>query len=144
MSFGKLTGIYNLICRMSSQTHANFSLKTLQLLEQKGSQAFEFVCPVSAMPRKPAAAAKPSCDVENISREWKDAPAVRLVAVRRDRLFESSKVRSDVDENQPLKFCIKDAVHNQYVLIPMLRRMAMQKNHPLPSLKAIAREILCW
>ena len=144
-SFGKYTGIYKLIRRMSSQTHANFGLNLIycRLLDPKKCTGSRLLSPKWAMPSKLAAAAKPSCNVENINREWKDAPAVRLVAVRRDRLFESSKVRSDLEENQPLKLCIKDAVHNKYVLIPMLRRMAMMKNHTLPSVKAIAREILC-
>ena len=147
-SFGKYTGIYKLIRRMSSQTHANFGLNLIycRLWDPKKGTGSRLLSPKWAMPSnasKLAAAAKPSCNVENINREWKDAPAVRLVAVRRDRLFESSKVRSDLEENQPLKLCIKDAVHNKYVLIPMLRRMAMMKNHILPSVKAIAREILC-
>ena len=87
---------------------------------------------------------KPRCDIENVHREWKEAPAVRLAAVRNDRLFESPrKVGDSPGGGQPsVKACIKDAVHNQYVLLPLLQRMALVEGHQLPFLKDIARESL--
>ena len=87
---------------------------------------------------------KPRCDIENVHRDWKEAPAVRLAAVRNDRLFESSgKVGDSPSGGKPaVKACIKDAVHNQYVLLPLLERVALVENHQLPCLKDIARESL--
>ncbi|CAK9032793.1 unnamed protein product [Durusdinium trenchii] len=55
-----------------------------------------------------------------------------MVAIRSDRLFESHK---GAKAEQPLKICIKDAVHNMYVLIPLLEKMALDPSHPLPYLK---------
>ena len=92
------------------------------------------------MPRKANAEATASCNIENVNRQWKEAAAVRLVAVKRDRLFESCMASEG--ENLPLKFSIKDAIHNQFVLIPVLRAMALDPKHPLPILKHLARESL--
>ena len=97
------------------------------------------------MPPAPAVAANrtnPACDVERVHREWKDTPAVRHISVRRDRLFESHKSHPDSDEHSGIKFCIKDAVHNQHVLLPLLRRMAHDEKHPLPSLKSLITQTL--
>lgn len=96
--------------------------------------------PHCAMPRRSATAAallRESCDVHNIHREWKEQAAVRHVAVQRDRLFHSYQ-----GEGYSIKFVIKDAVHNQHVLIPMLKRMAILNKHPLPKLKNLAKEML--
>ena len=102
------------------------------------------LCPHPAAMPRPAAAScpRPSCDVERVHREWKDTPAVRHVSVRRDRLFESHQPHPDSDEKVSIKFCIKDVVHNQYVLIPLLRRMAHDEKHPLPSLKSLITQTL--
>ena len=108
--------------------------------------SWQFAC--KAMPSRSVVAAraeKPSCDVENLHREWKDSAGVRNVAIKQDRLFESSKRVGDSDvqgEKATLKFCIKDAVHNQFVLMPILQRMAAVEGHPLPYLKPLARESL--
>ena len=93
------------------------------------------------MPRAPSAsaAARPACHVEGVYKEWKDAPAVRQVVIETDRLFQSSS-----DERKAIKFCIKDAVRNQYVLAPVLFRMALNDSHPLPCLKVLARENLVF
>ena len=94
------------------------------------------------MPRRSAAdPRRPACSIDRVHREWKEAPAVRLVSVKRDRLFESSKDKDNTTASS-IKFCIKDAVHNQFVLIPLLRRMAAHETHPLPPLKALAQETL--
>ena len=93
------------------------------------------------MPRsssaKPKAAQKVACDIENIYREWKAAPACRHVAVEDDRMFQSHQ-----GKNKTVKFCIKDAVHNKFVLTPLLERLTVTPEHKLPSVKALAREIL--
>ena len=98
------------------------------------------------MPRRRAADPdRPVCNLERVHREWKESAAVRLVSVRRDRLFESSNCKPGVGDDPTcatIKFCIKDAVHNQFVLIPLLRRMASDGKHPLPPLKDLARENL--
>lgn len=88
-------------------------------------------------------AAKPVCNVETVSREWKEIPGVRHVAVQRDRLFESH-IQGETEDKVAIKFCIKDAVHNQQVLIPLLRRMSVDKVHPIPHLKPLARESLSY
>lgn len=97
------------------------------------------------MPSKPNSsdAAKPVCNVERVSREWKALPGVRHVAVQRDRLFESH-IQGESHEKVAIKFCIKDAVHNQQVLIPLLERMSVDKAHPIPHLKPLAQESLSF
>lgn len=92
------------------------------------------------MPRQPKrnAAAdpdKPACDVELLSREWKQAPAVRLVAVEADRLLVSPD-----GKGESIKICIKHAVHNKFALIPVLERMAKHPSHPIPYIKPLAKE----
>lgn len=82
---------------------------------------------------------RPSCDPELVYRTWKATDSIRMVAIRSDRLFESHK---GAKAEQPLKICIKDAVHNMYVLIPLLEKMALDPSHPLPYLKPLARETL--
>ena len=99
-----------------------------------------------AMPRKAArekAAARPSCDINDIHREWKEQAAVRHVAINTDRLFESSMNTPGL-EKKSVKFCIKDAVHNQHVMAPLLYRMARDPTHPLPTLSNVARESLVY
>lgn len=99
-----------------------------------------------AMPsaqRKAAAAARQTCAVDSAHRSWKDHHAVRRLAVKADRLFEPSKP-SDGDEKPPVKFCIKDAVYNQHVLVPLLERMAEFPHHPLPRVKPLAHEHPSW
>ena len=96
------------------------------------------------MPRKldrEKAAARPACDIENIHREWKAEAAVRHAAINTDRLFESS-MNTEGLERKAVKFCIKDAVYNQYVMAPLLYRMAQEPSHPLPTLSNLARESL--
>lgn len=83
-------------------------------------------------------ASKPACDTELVYREWKESPGVRAVVVRKDRLFEPHKDNGE----QAIKICIKDAVHNRCVIIPVLKRMAVHEKHPLPYLKPLLREIL--
>ena len=91
------------------------------------------------MPRSTSAtaAARTPCNVDGVWKEWKQQAAVRHVAVETDRLFESSQ-----GAKQAIKFCIKDAVRNEYVLAPLLYRMAMVENHPLPYVKPLANESL--
>jgi len=90
------------------------------------------------MPRaKPSAKVGPPCDVQHIYREWKASAGVRNVAVKRDRIFESS-----VGDDSGIKFVIKDAAHNELVLIPILKRMAATPQHRLPNVKDLAREML--
>ena len=92
------------------------------------------------MPRSssaPKAAPKVACDIENVYREWKAAPACRHVAVETDRIFESHE-----GKGKGVKFCIKDAVHNKFVLTPLLERLRFTPQMKLPSVKALAREIL--
>lgn len=87
-----------------------------------------------------------TCDVSGVYKEWKEAPSVRLVALRQDRLFESSKPPVPKGEEKVgIKFNIKDAVHNQFVLKPLLERMSQHDHHPVPYVKDLAREklILC-
>ena len=62
---------------------------------------------------------------------------VREVAVRTDRLFASAK-----GDREQVKFCIKDAIYNQHVLMPLLQKMSEVPSHPLPYLKPLARENL--
>lgn len=85
----------------------------------------------------PPRAARAACDVENVYREWKASPGCRHMAVEMDRLFQSSKGR-----DFEVKFCIKDAVHNKQVLIPLLERLGKSPNFKLPSVKHLAREML--
>ena len=88
----------------------------------------------------------PTCDVTDVYKDWKLSGSVRMVALRSDRLFESSK------PNGSIKFSIVDAVHNQYVLKPLLERMAQHDHHPVPYVKELAREkpflsseqFFCW
>ena len=86
-----------------------------------------------AMPPK-AEVAKPACNVELVYRDWKSSPGVRAVVVKWDRLFEATK------EDETIKICIKDAVHNQCVIKPVLHRMAADPSHPLPYVKTLMRE----
>lgn len=89
------------------------------------------------MPSKAAQqASEGSCKVDNVYREWMDAPAVRLAMVEKGRLFQPKKV------GEQLKICIKDAVLNKHVLIPLLKKMASTPEHPIPYLKPLAREPL--
>ena len=84
-----------------------------------------------------------TCDVSGVYKEWKEAPSVRLVALRADRLFESSKsMVPNGGEKGTIKFNIKDAVHNQFVLKPLLERMSQHDHHPVPYVKDLAREKL--
>ena len=89
---------------------------------------------------KPAArpAVRPTCEIENVYRSWRDSIAVRHVAVRNDRLFEFPKPKDGSELKT--KISIKTAVHNQYVLIPLLAKMAEHTGHPLPKVKPLARE----
>ena len=80
---------------------------------------------------------KVACNIENVYREWKANPAVRKVIIARDRMFESWKGPSD-----GVKFGIKDAVHNRFVLIPLLEKLSVTPGLKLPSVKSLAREIL--
>ena len=84
----------------------------------------------------------PTCEVDGVYKDWKAENAVRLVAVRSDRLFEPTKAKDPSGEPMSIKFNIKDSVHNQFVLKPMLQRMAMYEHHPLPYVKDLAREKL--
>lgn len=84
--------------------------------------------------------ALPACDTDLVYREWKNEPSVRLVTVKRDRMFEPTN--SDKDPLPDIKINIRDCVHNQYVLKPLLHRMAKYSHHPLPYIKPLAREIL--
>lgn len=93
------------------------------------------------MPRKNRASKRPSCDTQLIHREWKQEPAVRHTAVKTDRLFESSQA-SENGQSTAIKFCIKDAVHNRFVLEPLLHRMAKVEVHPLPYLDNLLNERL--
>ena len=80
---------------------ANFGIQDQKPNWQSNSRA--------PMPSKPnsSVAAKPVCNVETVSREWKALPGVRHVAVQRDRLFESH-IQGESQEK-----VVKDAVHNQ-------------------------------
>ena len=80
---------------------------------------------------------KTTCDVENIYRDWKGDHQVRRVLIECDRTFRSHKQASD-----PVKFCIKDAVFNKPVLLPLLHCVAQHPSHVLPGVKPLAREIL--
>lgn len=88
-------------------------------------------------PRAARASAKAACDVENVYREWKASPGCRHMAIETDRLFQSSK-----GSGFQVKFCIKDAVHNKQVLIPLLERLGKSPKLKLPSVKQLAREML--
>lgn len=99
------------------------------------------------MPRMPSAAVdqKPkgeraACETELIYRAWKESNAVRMVALRTDRLFEFPKPKGGGESKS--RVSIKNAVHNQYVLIPLLKNMAMHPEHPLPYIKPLAGETL--
>ena len=85
---------------------------------------------------------KATCDVTNVNRCWKEEHSVRKVAIKWDRIFEPSRIVDEDDKTPIIKFSIKDAVHNQYVLIPILERMAALPEHPLPYLKPLAHEFL--
>ena len=93
------------------------------------------------MPRK--ALKGPSCDAGRVHREWKQEPAVRHAVVKNDRMFESHLVESG-KEVPAVKSTIKDAVHDQFVLIPLLQRMAQHANHPVPYVNDLARESLAY
>ena len=99
-----------------------------------------------AMPSAAARAKRASrstCDTSNIHREWRQEAAVRHTAVNTDRLFQSHQ---DVQggERHSIKFSIKDAVHNEFVLAPLLFRMARDRTHPIPYLEDLARESLAY
>ena len=115
--------------------------KKHSLQSHLGSTTSDHHSPNSSMPRsssaKPKADRKVACDIENIYREWKAAPACRHVAVETDRIFQSHQGRG-----KAIKFCIKDAVHNKFVLTPLLERLTLTPQLKLPSVKALAREIL--
>lgn len=98
------------------------------------------LCPASMPFKGDDGMLLPTCDVEMVYREWKDDPSVRMVACRTDRIFESSKTSgADV---VGVRFNIKDAVHNQCVLKPLLHRMAQHPHHPVPYVKELAKESL--
>ena len=82
-----------------------------------------------------------TCDVLDVYKDWKKEPSVRLVTLRADRLFEASGQHAST-ERLSVKFNIKDAVHNQFVLKPLLHRMAQHDHHPVPYVKDLAREKL--
>jgi hypothetical protein len=84
----------------------------------------------------------PTCEVDGVYKEWKAENAVRMVAVRSDPLFEPNKAKDSSGEPIGVKFNIKDSVHNQFVLNPMLQRMAQHQHHPLPYVKDVAQENL--
>ena len=110
------------------------------LTDQTQSQSFQ---PCLEMPCKDKFGNPlPTCEVGGVYKEWKAENAVRLVAVRSDRLFESSKAKDPSGEPVGVKFNIKDSVHNQFVLKPLLQRMALHEHHPLPYIKDVAREKL--
>ncbi len=102
-----------------------------------GPEKFPFVSKL-AMPSSSSAKKRAACETQHVSRAWHDSHVMRRVAVRRDRLFESFK--STDSESYPIKVCIKDSIHNQYVLIPLLEKMALHSHHPLPTIKALAKE----
>lgn len=108
------------------------------LLDQVKAAAPGLAMP--AVQSKARAASMPACDVDQVSRLWKESHSVRRVAVRSDRLFESPRKAVEGEEKIPVKLCIKDAIHNQNVLIPILHRMASHPKHPLPYLKPLAHE----
>ena len=91
------------------------------------------------MPRKSRnqRPASETCNVEHVSREWKEAAGVRLVAVEHDRMFISPK-----GPGHQVKFTIKDCVLNKHVLIPVLHRMAQHPKHPVPYIKPLQAENL--
>lgn len=91
------------------------------------------------MPRADGTAEKPKCEIRNIYKEWKASHAVRMVAVKADRLLVSAKGPEEGQERQ-VKMCIKDAARNKFVLTPVLALMADHPCHPLPSIKELARE----
>lgn len=93
------------------------------------------------MPSKRGSGTKmAACDVTNVNRCWKEEHSVRRVAVKWDRIFEPSKIVDEDNKAPIIKFSIKDAVHNQFVLVPILERMAASPEHPLPYLKPLAHE----
>lgn len=81
-----------------------------------------------------------ACDATHVYRAWMEAHSVRRVAISCDRLFESSVPSDKNGHTTPVKFTIKDSIHNQYVLIPLLERMAEHPGHPLPYIKPLAKE----
>ena len=87
-------------------------------------------------PKESQGASKATCDVENVYRQWKECPGIRHTAIKLDRIFEPSR------KDEPVKFCIRDCVHNQLVIIPLLERMARDPSHPIPYIKALCREHL--
>ena len=82
----------------------------------------------------------PTCNVDKVAREWKENPAVRAICVKRDRMFESFEKEKDGEPPLAIKINIKDCVHNRNILIPLLKRMAGYDHHPVPYVKALARE----
>lgn len=121
---------------MHIYNHSQFGFKLWDKIRCK--DRFTRASPMPRAPRADAAVRSP-CLVEGVYKEWKNAPAVRNVVLETDRLFQSS-----CHERKAIKFCIKDAVYNQYVLAPVLFRMAMVDSHPLPCLKVLARENLAF
>ena len=92
------------------------------------------------MPRAKARSGKssmtqPACQIDMIYRKWKESPAVRMVAIKTDRLFQPAK-----SAEGHVKMSIKDAALNKYVLTPLLILMAESPGHPLPIIKDLARE----
>lgn len=110
--------------------YSPFWLQKTRSCSTQGSGAM----PVKGQPRKAA------CDVSTVHRCWKDAHSVRRVSVKCDRLFETSSTVGELDEKPNIKFTIKDAVHNQFVLVPLLERMSKHPHHPIPYLKPLAHE----
>lgn len=84
----------------------------------------------------------PTCEISRVYREWKEQPAVRQVAIRADRLFEASRPPAADGVPAGIKFGIRDAVHNQFVLRPLLQRMAQNPHHPVPYVKELGAESL--
>lgn len=113
--------------------HLGLNLERRNLAPIQGVSRVLVPSGAPVMPRK-AQASKPACNAELVYRDWKSSPGVRAVVVRRDRLFEPATA------NQNIKICIKDAVHNQCVIKPVLYRMAADPSHPLPYLKPLLRE----
>ena len=111
------------------------------------SSCFSWFCPRLGLGQSPHPAmpsqsrfqrpASETCNVELVSREWKDAAGVRLVVIEHDRMFISSK-----GPGHAVKFSIKDCVFNKNVLIPILHRMARHPKHPVPYIKPLQAENL--
>ena len=123
--------------RMQTLTHRLSTAFWLQIFGRSGIQGLQSQVPMPRSKSAAAAASKP-CNIDGVWKEWKQQAAVRHVAVEHDRMFASSQG----DQKKSVKICIKDAVHNQHVLAPVLRRMAVAEKHKLPYVKILANESL--